>query len=772
MNIDLLLYKKFLDKDMNDYDFSQINDKEFEILSCDLLSKLYDTRVERFKAGRDGGVDGRFFINNKDECIIQCKHYLGSGYKKMIYDLKNSELAKVEKLAPSNYIFLTSLKLSVSQKKEIQEIFSPFIRNENDVFGNEDLNNLLKTYPEVEENHYKLWISSSTVLQRIFHNGIRGRSEFELKNIQEENTKYVITDSHKKSLEQLKENNVIIICGEAGIGKTTLSNNLMLFYAAKEYEFIMVEESIKEAEELFSPSKKQIFYFDDFLGHNYLEAIEGKKDSHIVRFIQRVKKDKNKKFILNSRTNILNQGLALSDSFNYYNIQKNEFLIEIKNLTELDKAKILYNHLWFSDLPTKYRDEIYKNKKYKEIINHKKFNPRIIAFITNNDNIHNISVDKYWTYIVDTLNNPEFLWERPLMVESDESIRDMVLLTVFNGGTILEEDLKYSFEDIKKNYSASIINKGFKRTAKITTKSFLNRNLLGRSEGMSYTLFNPSISDFVISNFSSEKKKLISIFLCLNTVKSLRVLEDLKRNNKLEKKNASDLENILFDDAFSVNKSMDYKLYISSIVSLKDIQAVGKQKIVNLLLEIIEHPKKIKECYSFIFLLVLYSSDILDELILDFSFLEKALGTDLSNSDIQEFIWFIESLHIEPAEFPFLIDFLEKNLKNILERDLSDELEILDLTDYVEFFEDEPMEVFEDDIKQEIISIGVKKLNDLSPDLANYLDVDISMIVEELDINSAVENHIDTLENSKSDDEKNIFLEDIISDVDDLFDRS
>ena len=65
----------------------------------------------------------------------------------------------------------------------------------------------------------------------------------------------------------------------------------------------------------FQEGKKQIFYFDDFLGSNFLQALIPHEDSHITRFIQRIKNDKKKKFILTSRTNIFNRALILSDNF-------------------------------------------------------------------------------------------------------------------------------------------------------------------------------------------------------------------------------------------------------------------------------------------------------------------------------------------------------------------------------------------------------------------------------------------------------------------------
>ena len=46
---------------MPDYDFKALNDKEFEIFCVDLLSEVEKHRFERFKPGKDLGIDGRYF---------------------------------------------------------------------------------------------------------------------------------------------------------------------------------------------------------------------------------------------------------------------------------------------------------------------------------------------------------------------------------------------------------------------------------------------------------------------------------------------------------------------------------------------------------------------------------------------------------------------------------------------------------------------------------------------------------------------------------------
>ena len=77
---------------MVDYDFSSLNDKEFENISIELISRDQEKRFERFKEGKDGGIDGRFYRHDGKEEIIQCKHYLKSGFDVLMASLqkKNS----------------------------------------------------------------------------------------------------------------------------------------------------------------------------------------------------------------------------------------------------------------------------------------------------------------------------------------------------------------------------------------------------------------------------------------------------------------------------------------------------------------------------------------------------------------------------------------------------------------------------------------------------------------------------------------------------------
>mgnify|MGYP000409035895 CR=1 FL=1 len=141
----------------------------------------------------------------------------------------------------------------------LKKIFQPYIEREDDIFGYDDLNDFLikNENQDIVEQNLKLWITSTIVLDLIYNNAIKGRSESTVRDIQANTYKYAITENHKKGLKILNNSNVVILTGEPGIGKTTLADNLALYFVAKGFEFCDIEENISEAESLFREKEKQ-----------------------------------------------------------------------------------------------------------------------------------------------------------------------------------------------------------------------------------------------------------------------------------------------------------------------------------------------------------------------------------------------------------------------------------------------------------------------------------------------------------------------------------
>jgi adenylate kinase family enzyme len=554
---------------MSDYDFKTLNDKEFEALCVDLLSESLGKKFERFKAGKDAGVDGRFFTNNGGEVILQCKHWANTPIKQLISELKNKEKKKVDKLAPPHYLLAISNPLSRADKKLIFDALAPHVKSESEIFGCEDLNDLIKKYQHIEQRQYKLWLHSANVLSHVLNKAILGRSQFSIEEIIRFSSRYAVTSNHNLALAVIEKLNAVIITGEPGVGKTTLAEHICLNYIAQGYQYFQVNDDIHEAESVFDTDSKQIFYFDDFLGRNYLQALKGHEGNQITQFIKRVTTNKNKKFVLTSRSTILNQGKFLIDSFEHANIKRNEYELNIKSLSEIEKAHILYNHLWHSNLAKEYIEALYVDKRYKEVIKHKNFNPRLINYITDPTRLTDCPHDKYWSFILDSSDNPYQIWEHPFMAQLDDYGRVIVLLVVFNGGAINEKTLSAAFHRYI-SFSQNTNLQGqheFASNLKILSGSFLTRVISEKSDA-AIDLFNPSIGDFILKRYESDEFTIRVVMSSLITVSSLQTLQSFQASKSLSKVKVKSISGYLLENFHNLNFEHTSPVYISSLFSI------------------------------------------------------------------------------------------------------------------------------------------------------------------------------------------------------------
>jgi len=379
---------------MPDYNFLNLSPPEFEDLTKDLLQKHLKITLESFTAGRDNGIDLRYSQEYTNQIVIQCKRY--KDFSSLISNLKK-EVEKVEKLKPKRYIISTSVGLTPNQKDEILKLFNPYILNTGDIFGRNELNSLLSIYDKIEKQHFKLWLSSTNILERILHSKIHNQSNFEEETIKETINVYVDNESYYRATEIIRDKRYVIISGIPGIGKTTLARILSYHYLANGFEeFVFLSDSINEAYEIYKEGVKQIFLFDDFLGTNFLEnKLPNNEEQRIVKFIERVSKSNDKILILTTREYILAQAKQKYDAFNNPSLEFAKCIIDLSQYTKIVKAKILYNHIYFSNLPSEYINNLLSKDTYKSIIEHPNYNPRIIQTITKDEIWKHIESSKF-----------------------------------------------------------------------------------------------------------------------------------------------------------------------------------------------------------------------------------------------------------------------------------------------------------------------------------------------------------------------------------------
>lgn len=467
------------------YDFKQLSPADFEDLTRDLLQKLWAVRLEAFKTGRDQGIDLRYARAPDRRTIVQCKHFVGSSVAKLVNELGKIELPKVNRLAPSRYVLVTSLPLNPADKERISVALNPHIKMTEDIFGAGDLNNLLGLYPEIEQQHFKLWLSSTAVLERVLHNAEKIQTDFDVERIQRMIPRYVQTSTYPGAMQILAEQRFVIISGVPGIGKTTLANMLLFAHLEAGYEPVVIQSSIVEGKAQFKKEAHQIFYFDDFLGDTFLgnrlfDFLGKKEDSIILAFMELVAGSKHSRLIVTTREHILRHAFQVSEHFRRHreDLATHRCILEIADYTLLDRGRILYNHIYFSDLPETYRLELLKDEFYMRILRHANFNPRLIEWLSRYTNVKGLPPEGYQARVASILDNPEELWRVAFEHQISEASRTAILALYSLGGKAhleaLEEAWRALHDYRSKKYNWKTTAEDWRRSLQDLEGGFLN----------------------------------------------------------------------------------------------------------------------------------------------------------------------------------------------------------------------------------------------------------------------------------------------------------
>ena len=351
------------------FNYESLSDVEFEALAQDVMSKKLGVELRRFAKGRDGGVD---LTNDADkkEIIVQVKHYYRSTIASLISSLKK-EIVNVIENNPKQYYVVTSATLSVDNNAEIFQMFQAYMNDVNDVVTREDIEDLLQSerYIEIVKKHYKLWLHSTQVLELIYSGDIETDSQVCLKDIRENERILVQTHAYFEALKCLDSSSVLFVTGVPGIGKTITTQMIVLKYVSEGYKLRYSTDTtdlnaLKKT--VFSNhNSPEVILLDDCFGQYYFD-MKQTQGSELVSLIKHVKISQHKVLILNSRLTILNEAKTISTEITRCIDSKDLriHVIDMDMISILDRAKILYNHMFFSNIPTEYFDDVQAGRFY------------------------------------------------------------------------------------------------------------------------------------------------------------------------------------------------------------------------------------------------------------------------------------------------------------------------------------------------------------------------------------------------------------------------
>ncbi len=472
---------------------------DFEDLCRDIAEADTGKRFSAFGPGPDGGVDGRH-STGENTTILQCKHYIDSTFSVLKSSLKK-EISKVSELSPKRYLFFTSQSLTPAKSDALAKIADSILQKPEDIWGYEDIEGALRRHPNIEKSHIKLWLSSTVVLERILNSGLEAFTQATKEEILDELRVYVRNPSFEDATKRLEDQKILIVSGPPGVGKTTLAKMMSYQYLEDEWQFYAIT-SLEEGFAKIDDGKPTVFFFDDFLGRIELDRQSLlQRDSALARFVNRVRRSKNSRFILTTRAHIFEEARIISDYVDDKKLQLSKYILDVGVYTRKIRSQILFNHLSASELGHEHFEALLNGNWLKKIVDHKNYNPRIIASVSS-DSIDDVEPLEYPGYRYHALENPELIWSKPYRALDMKS--QNLLVTLFFGSEYGQgvDELRRNVSELHRivcgHYGQPTKPSDFEDALKSLETGFVS------IAGQTVSFVNPSVRDF-LKSFLIEK---------------------------------------------------------------------------------------------------------------------------------------------------------------------------------------------------------------------------------------------------------------------------
>ena len=344
--------------------------RSFQDLCAAVLREVWGQSVQPFADSRDAGRDGAFYgiwsgtSGSADvpdgPVVIQCK-FLSRRDKTLSLSGVDEELAKVEHLVSQglchSYVLMTNARVTGNSEQAIRQAIAERGVRFPLVLGGQWLNQTIAGSQRLRmfvPRVYGLGDLSQVLDERAY-----GQARALLEYLQEDLSTFVVTDAYRRAAQAIDEHGFCLLLGEPAVGKSVIAATLAITALDHWGSLVIRADSPEDVVTHWNPNEpKQFFWIDDAFGS--LRHDRALTDSWARRLpkVMAAVKGGGARIVLTSRDYIYRDARPLLKEYAYPLLRERQVVIDVAELTQLERRQILYSHIRLGDQPKAFRTKL------------------------------------------------------------------------------------------------------------------------------------------------------------------------------------------------------------------------------------------------------------------------------------------------------------------------------------------------------------------------------------------------------------------------------